>query len=317
MSSSSTEKYECSCCGISTNNRSVYEKHISTKKHENNVMRKENKKYECDCGKEFVHHSSFYRHKKKCVAEETTTALVPHKPDSVLAKEWVVQLLKENAELRQMLADDRKMMMENHKEIKDNQTKLIELCNQPRTLITNTTTNNNKTTNHFNLNFFLNVQCKDAMNLSDFVQNLQIDYADIERFGQLGYAENMTRILVDGLKSLGEHRRPIHCTDVKREVLYVKDDDQWNRDVDGTKVKRAIGHVDMKNGRVLCKHIKGDMIAGDDAESAKHFKIMVETNGGMSSDVRERSKQKIVRNISKETHLDKMHGEELLLSMGQ
>lgn len=205
--------------------------------------------------------------------------------------------------------------MENHREIKDNQTKLIELCNQPRTIITNTTTttNNNKTTNHFNLNFFLNVQCKDAMNLSDFVQNLQIDYADIERFGQLGYAENMTRILVDGLKSLGEHRRPIHCTDVKREVLYVKDDDQWNRDVDGTKVKRAIGHVDMKNGRVLCKHIKGDMITGDDAESAKYFKIMVETNGGLSSEGRDRSKQKIVRNISKETHLDKMSAEELSL----
>jgi hypothetical protein len=300
--------YECVCCGISTRNKSVYRAHVATKKHTKRVVGNPgdaNKEpVDCECGKQFSYRSNYYRHRKECYLNNQKV------DGGMLTKEWIVQLVHENEELRKMLVDDRKYMETQYRDIMNTQTRLVELCNQPRTIHSNTTTIHRQTNHaHFNLQLFLNVQCKDAVNLSDFIRNLQIDYSDIERLGRIGYTEGMTRILVDGLKDLETHRRPIHCTDVKREIVYVKEENQWNIDKNHDKMMRAIEQIGQKNCRIMCKYITSDMVAGDDEDSAKKFKMMVETNGGISSEDRDRSKSRIVRNVSKEMYLDKMLGD--------
>lgn len=300
--------YECICCGISTRNKSVYRAHVATKKHTKRVVSRsssspeDKESVDCECGKHFSYRSNYYRHRKECDVTANSSSGGNHE---VITKEWIVQLVHENEELRKMLVDDRKCMETQYRDIMNTQTRLVELCNQPRTIHSNTTTTIHRHA-HFNLQLFLSVQCKDAVNLSDFIRNLQIDYSDIERLGRLGYTEGMTRILVDGLRDLETHRRPIHCTDVKREIVYVKDENQWNIDKNHDKMMRAIDQIGQKNCRVMCKYITSDMVTGDDEDSAKKFKIMVETNGGISSEDRDRSKSRIVRNVSKEMYLDKM-----------
>lgn len=166
----------------------------------------------------------------------------------------------------------------------------MEYCKQP------------KTVNKFNLNFFLNVQCKDALNISDFVKNITIDLVDLENMGRLGYVEGVSRIIVNALKELDLYKRPIHCTDLKREVLFVKDEDKWEKDENGVKIRKVIGHVSQKNCQALCTVIKPEMMMAEHPDCDKNLIIMKNVNGG-SVDALLRNHEKIISMISKEVIL--------------
>ena len=168
----------------------------------------------------------------------------------------------------------------------------------------NTTNSHNKA---FNLNFFLNETCKDAMNIMDFVDSIKLQLSDLKKVGEIGYVEGISKIITKNLKALDITQRPIHCTDKKREVLYVKDEDKWEKeDEDKNKLKKAIKRVVSKNQRLIPQFKEKHPDCGKSASkfSDQYNKIIVESMGG-SGDNDSEKEDKIIKNISKVTIIDK------------
>ena len=226
-------KYSCESCQYKTDNKTEYSRHILTRKHENATKcYNENTKNICECGKIFKHHSSYYRHVKKCEKEQKEEPLVINSNSNenvstnaiIEMKDYIFdfmkETLKENKELKDLIVEQNKQLLE---------------LNSKEHGTTNITNNKTK----FNMNFFLNEKCKDAVNLMDFVNDLQIHLTDLENVGRLGYTEGISKIFINGLKQLDVSKRPIHCSDIKREVLYVKDQDAWEKEnEENKKIKR-------------------------------------------------------------------------------
>ena len=320
-------KYHCDKCNYKTNRNYDWMKHQETKKHISKViLHKET--LQCDCGKLFKHSTSLVRHKNKCKItstpdsiiveenskEEQTAETETEETESHTEKggtekitaELLIQLIKQNGELRNMiaqqhialaeqqnvLAEQQNVLLERQNSITTQQAQIMELCKNTKTV-----------KNNFNLNFFLNVQCKDALNISEFINNLVIKLSDIEYVGRFGYVEGVSRIILDGLKQLDLYKRPIHCTDLKREVLFVKDEDKWDRDENKSKIKNAISSVSQKNCKALCDYIKPCMMMAEHPDCEKNLIIMKNVNGGDYS-MREKNHDKIISNISKTVILE-------------
>ena len=169
------------------------------------------------------------------------------------------------------------------------------------------TTNSHNNTK-FNLNFFLNEQCKDAMDIMDFVKSLTLQLTDLERVGQLGYAEGISKVFVEGLKELDIHKRPIHCSDLKREVLYVKDDGRWEKDnEENTKMKFAIKHIAHKNVQQIKEWQKEnpEYTDSESTVSEKYMKIINHSMGGFTDEEDETNYNKIIKNVAKEVVIQK------------
>ena len=201
------------------------------------------KPFMCSCGKVYKNRTGLWKHRQKCAKieefeknekNEKNEEIVEKVEDEKELKGMIHQLIKQNTELQTMLIDQQKEHISQIQEI------------IPK--IGNTT---NNMTNNFNLNIFLNETCKDAMNLMDFVKSLQICSADLENTGRLGYSEGMSKIIINGLKELDLHQRPVHCSDVKKEVLYVKDNDIWEKDDNREIMKKAITHIDKESTKQL------------------------------------------------------------------
>tara|TARA_Y100000992_G_scaffold152453_1_gene101663 strand:+ start:5240 stop:6034 length:795 start_codon:yes stop_codon:yes gene_type:complete len=198
------------------------------------------KPFLCSCGKIYKNRTGLWKHRQKCTKidefekNEKNEKNEEKVEDEKELKGMIHQLIKQNTELQTMLIDQQKEHINHIQEI------------IPK--IGNTT---NNMTNNFNLNIFLNETCKDAMNLMDFVKSLQICSADLENTGRLGYSEGMSKIIIDGLKELDLHQRPVHCSDVKKEVLYVKDNDTWEKDDNREIMKKAITHIDKESTKQL------------------------------------------------------------------
>jgi hypothetical protein len=220
-------EYHCKKCDYLCNKRSLWEKHIYTKKHRqtDGNEKQEPNKYECKiCNKLYDRYNSYWAHTKKCK---------PSEPDHVAI---INKLILDNQELRSFLIEQSK----NTNEIVN---KALECC---KPVTTNTTINGN-VNNKFNLNVFLNEQCKDAINFADFVKNIEITYKDLENNAQLGFVNGISKIFLDNLKQLGINERPIHCTDVKRETMYIKDEDKWTKETDDAKLQQAIQTVSYRS----------------------------------------------------------------------
>ena len=208
------EQFECIKCNFICSKKSSYTRHILTAKHKN-LTEKEPKSSEfiCKlCHKEYKTRMGLWQHKQKCSSTLHLSSQYSNcdKPDM----NSFMQLIKQNSDFKELI-------------VQQNQT-IIELAKK------DTITNNNSTThnNHqkFNLNFFLNDTCKDAMNMSEFIQNIDIDFSEIENIGRLGYVSGMTNMILSRIKQLDITKRPLHCTDLKRETMYIKDNDEWDKD---------------------------------------------------------------------------------------
>ena len=320
-------KYHCDKCNYKTNRKNDWLKHQETKKHiYNHAAAEDNRMLLCDCGKLFKHSTSLVRHKSKCKPTNSTTNdadIIPEKENIIndkcpptiveeeepnrtskggtekITAELLIQLIKQNEELRNMiaqqhstLAEQQNVLLERQNSITSQQAQIMELCKNPKNV-----------KNNFNLNFFLNVQCKDALNISEFINNLVIKLSDIEYVGRFGYVEGVSRIILDGLKQLDLYKRPIHCTDLKRDVLFVKDEDKWDRDENKSKIKNAISSVSQKNCKALCDYIKPCMMMAEHPDCEKNLIIMKNVNGGDYS-MREKNHDKIISNISKTVILE-------------
>ena len=288
-------KFICEKCDYKCSKQSEYNKHILTNKHKilhnptlNPTSEISEKIYECNCGKIYKHSSTLYTHKKKCAStndaenndtDNNDTDNNNHEIKEL--KELMKYLMKENSELKTMMFEVIKNGTHN-----------------------NTTNSHNKS---FNLQFFLNETCKDAMNIMDFVDSIKIQLSDLENVGKLGYVDGISNIIAKNLNSLDETKRPVHCTDTKREVMYVKDEDKWEKEEDNKpKIRKLIKHVAHKNTKLL-KDYKTKYPGCEKSESKfsdKYDKLIVEAFGG-KGDNDDAKEDKIIKNILKEIKIEK------------
>ena len=282
----SSVNYKCDKCDYSTSRKSQFERHILTPKHkmitnDNNLVPESSKIYECLCGQAYKFRSGLSRHKKKC-GNTIENKSAKKKDDFVIDKAFVMTILKQNNEL---------------------QTQVMELLKNG----THNTNSHNKT---FNLQFFLNETCKNAMNITDFVNSLQLQLSDLEKMGDIGYVNGMSNIIVKNLKDMDITERPVHCTDMKREVLYVKDEDKWDKETDGKpKIRNAIKSVAHKNMKLLTEYKEKypNYKNSSSKDSDKYNKLIIEVMGGKGDNCDDKE-NKIIRNLTKEVILEKEIG---------
>jgi hypothetical protein len=233
---------------------------------------------------------------KKCITpviiKDTIETKIVSLDNPVKSLEIITDLLRQNKELHEQV---------------------IELSKEPKIInnITNnniTNSNNNNTNNQFNVNMFLNEECKNAVNIMDFVRGLKLTVEDIEETGRLGYVGGMTRIFVNALKDMDVKMRPIHCTDIKRETVYVKDQDSWEKDnQEKNKLKTALKQVAKKNLQLLpeWQQQNPDYQILDTPENQQYMQISLSSLGAYSDEDSKKQEDKILKNVLKEVVIDK------------
>ena len=276
------------------NQKHQTENHL--KKVKSNI--KKTTQYSCYCGDILNSRTTLWRHKNKCdqqpknvyVSNKSTTSDTEN--NSNISSDLIIKLLSQNNDLHQMLIEQNKQIFELTKEVK----------------IVNNTTNNTTNNNNFNLQVFLNDTCKDAVNLVDFVESLQLQMKDLEETARLGYSEGVSRIFINGLNELDVNKRPIHCSDAKRETLYIKDQDEWTKeDTNKTKLSKAIKTVGRKNIQQIFEWQKKHPEYKDpeSKQNDKYLKMVYNTMSGSTTEEQEKNMTKIIKNITKEVIIDK------------
>ncbi len=292
----SAAKYYCETCDYKCCKSYDWSRHKLTQKHRNNdkiVPNNDSDGHQsvsthltCGCGKVYKYRQGLSVHKKKCSASKMS--LINQSEEKDLSdKEIIKMLIKENSEFKSMILEVVKTIQPN-----------------------NTTNNNshNTTNNNFNLQFFLNDTCKDAINLVDFVQGLQVQLKDLEETAKLGYSEGVSKIFINGLNELDVNMRPIHCSDVKRETLYIKDQDEWiKEDSSKTHLTKAIKSVGKKNIQQIFEWQKKypDYNDPDSRNNDKYLKMLSNAMNGSTDEEQCKNMNKIVKNIAKEVIIDK------------
>ena len=246
--------YECKECQYKTGNKNNFKKHLLTRKHENTT--KYNKKLQnvanmgfhtCECGKNYKHRASLYNHKKGCTydGEDISNNLVDNNDEQnqlvkineqIDYKDLFYQLLNDNKDFKELLFKQQNQIGELIPKIGNNTVNTVNNVNQK-----------------LNINIFLNEKCKNALNINDFVNNIELDLNHLDFTKNRGLAEGLSNAIIDNMNKLSLYERPLHCTDAKRETLYIKDNDSWEKDNDKTKIKKAIKAVSNKQFRSIKK----------------------------------------------------------------
>ena len=278
--------YFCESCNFKSANKNDYKRHLLTAKHLK-VTNGDNlvtTSFCCEnCKKEYKSRNGLWVHKKKCEKTQKTQEKT-HYDDSyenMSDKEIIIHLLKQNNDLS---------------------NKVIEIASTP-TINNSMINSNNK---QFNMNVFLNENCKNAMNITDFVNSLQIETKELENVGKLGYVEGISNIFIRGLKELDETERPMHCMDKKRDTLYIKEGDVWNKDEKKEKVKQVIGQIAHKNFMKLIEW-KEENPAWENIETKKHtqyINLVKQVFTGITPDD-DNGINKIIKKVATEVYVDK------------
>jgi hypothetical protein len=272
---------------------------------------------ECsNCNKIFQDRSGLWRHKKKCGTTTTSTLINPDIIMNIIYqnsefKEMLIEQSKQSVELqKQSQQQTNELQKQSQQQTNELQKQIIELCKNTTTMTTTNNNNNHTINSHnkiFNLQFFLNDTCKNAMNLTDFVTSLQIDLSDLESVGELGFVNGLSKLIINGLNDLEECERPVHCSDLKRESMYVKEDNKWEKeDAENTKMKKALKQIAHKNTKMLpvWKAKNPDCKRSESHLSDKYSHMVIEAMGG-SGDNDEEKANKIIRKIAKEVTIKK------------
>ena len=295
--------FYCENCDYNTCSKKDFNKHLETQKHFRQHLAtnlgEKIPKLKCEfCDKNYSNRSGLWRHKKNFHSKETGMITYEniYENNDLLDKEIVISLLNDNKELRNLLIDQAK-------ESNEFKNMMMEVIKNG----THNTTNLNSHNKSFNLNLFLNETCKNAMNITDFVDSLKIQLVDLENVGEVGFINGISNIIVKNLKDLDITQRPVHCTDSKREVLYVKDENKWEKeDEENIKLRKVIKHVAFKNSKMLQEFRKKHPDCGksDSKYSDQYNKLVVEAMGGRGDNDKEKE-DKIIRKIAKEVVIEK------------
>ncbi len=315
------KKFYCYICDFKCFKQSNYETHLMTAKHIKNENDNKNGKNDnekvpknalsncmCSCGKVYKHTSGLSRHKNagNCIPiqnqEQTYISTGEEESEFKVLTNLVLEVVKQNQEL----------ISQNNEAHKHNQeltNKIVEISKNGIGNTTITNSNNNSNNKTFNLNVFLNETCKDAMNIMDFVDSLKLQLSDLESVGRLGFVEGISNIIIKNLKEMDVHKRPVHCSDSKREVMYIKDEDKWEKENENKlKLRKAIKRVANKNQRLLPKFKEEHPDCGKyhSKFSDQYNKLVVESMGGSGDNDLEKE-DKIIKKIAKEVIIDKSY----------
>jgi len=247
--------------------------------------------YLCECGKQYKHLPSLYKHKKICTCNIIFTdnkISVTNKSNMDFLTNLIETQMKENKDLKDILQEQNKLMI-----------KMAENMNS--------TTNINSHNKTFNLNVFLNEYCKDAMNIMDFVDSLKLQLSDLENVGKLGFVEGISNIIVKKLKEMDINKRPVHCSDSKREVMYIKDENKWEKEnEENVKLRKAIKYIAHKNSKLIPEFKKKypDCNKSTSKYSDQLNKLVIEAMGGLGKEDYD-NENKIIKKIAKQVTIDK------------
>ena len=284
----------CDICDFTCSKQSNYTTHLLTSKHIKRYemiqncqyIKPENAtpKFKCQCGKIFTYNSGLWRHNKICKYSDTLI------PDELTDKQLIMKLLQENAEMRKAL---------------------VETCNKGQSNLINNNSNNTNNNSHnktFNLQFFLNETCKDAININDFVSSIQLQLTDLETTGRVGYVEGISKIILHKLNDMEQYHRPMHCSDIKREIMYIKDNDEWTKeDTAKPLLTRAIKIIANENIKKIneWKLKNPNCTDSDSKKNNTYLNIVSNAMSGASQEETNKNIGKIISNIVKETQIDK------------
>jgi hypothetical protein len=289
------QHFICEFCDFKCSKQSNYTIHLLTRKHK--MKQNETKtdaenadnvfyKLQCpNCLEDFNSRTTLWRHKKKCPEKVASINIIQDQT------ELVQYLMKENSEFKQLMIEQN--------------NKMFELAKNSAHNNNNTINSNNKT---FNLQVFLNETCKNAININDFIEQLQVSITDLEETGKLGFTEGISKIFINGLKQIDIPDRPLHCSDLKRETIYIKNNNEWTKDSDeNLLLVNAIKRVSNKNMKQITEWQKVNPEYKDSSSKIndRYLKIVSESMSGSSKDECDKNYKKIIKNIAKETVIDK------------
>jgi hypothetical protein len=300
-------KFQCIFCDYKCSKNSDYIKHTETTKHklleQGYKKNTDHNEYFCECGKKYSYHSGLWKHKKVCSSSATKTRQMATKtrhplPISLPTNNEIIEIIKvqmiENLEFK-------KFMMEQH-------TQMMELASKSNITNTNTINSNCNNNNTFNLQFFLNEKCKDALNINEFVDSIKIQMSDLENFAHLDYPDGVSKIFVKNLNNIDTYLRPIHCSDLKRETIYIKDNNKWIKETeDKPLLKNAIKKIANKNIRQITEWVKEHPGCQDPTtkQNIKYNKIVMNSMSGGTVEEQHNNLEQIVKNVTKAAVIDK------------
>ncbi len=294
-------KYKCDSCDYECCNKTNFSKHMLTRRHLNRYAElhknceKLPNKYVCSCGRQYAYRQGLYAHKKICVPNNIDIVVedlhdnaneVKRPIDEIqILTNLVTELVRSNSELV--------------KQNQDVQKQMLELCKNG----THVTNSNNKS---FNINLFLNDQCKDAINFHEFVESIKVSREDLMSTCQLGFVGGVSKILLDQLKQLGVHERPIHCTDLKRDTVYIKENNEWSKEEDDLKIRSAIQEVSRKSMGTLIDWKKNNPDYADCDSRFSQDCLSIQRNS-VAGYERDTLFPKVIKALNKELVIDKIH----------
>ena len=296
----------CETCHFKCSKNSDYKRHLITAKHSmlqnaSKMLQYASKKnatankqqIKCICGQYYSHSSSYYRHKKKCDFQHNDIEEIISS-NEMTDKDLIIMLVKQNTKLMEQNTGLVDILKNNNGQ---------QISNNINSL--NNNNNNNKT---FNLQFFLNETCKDAMNISDFVSNVKLELEDLEHAGRSGYVEGISNIVIKNLNKLEQHMRPLHCSDNKREVLYIKDNNEWTKETEEKPIlTKAIKTIANENIKQINKWRQKypDCTKSDSKKNDLYLKIVSNSMNGLTKEEGEQNINKIISNVAKKVSIDK------------
>jgi hypothetical protein len=293
----------CEKCNYFTDKKSNFNKHLTTAKHfylqnTDKKVAKVANNFNCICGKNYKHRQSLHTHQNTCKFLNNNDIMVKDSSNNSqliqnnITQDVVLKLISENNDIKKLLVTQQQQLIEQQKHLEEQHKQLFEIV--PK--IGNNTINNNQ---RFNINVFLNEKCKDAINMTDFIKSIEVSLQQLDFTKQNGLVNGLSKTIMDNMNKLSLYERPMHCTDVKRETLYIKDEDVWSKDNNKEKIKKAIKKASGKNYNALqdWKETNPDFLTND--SKTEYFTKTITTIGKPTETIDD----KVIKNLCKETYI--------------